>query len=56
MISKILRIMVGFSLVLTSAASAADKDQTVIMEYYYQIKWGHQEEFIELYKRITCHC
>jgi hypothetical protein len=43
--------IVIFSLLLSAAALAADKDPAVTMEYYYQIKWGHQEEFIELYKK-----
>ena len=49
-ISK-LGIIFGLGLVLASAVSIADKNHAVTMEYYYQIKWGHQEEFIELYKK-----
>ena len=51
MTTKILQLIVFFGLVLASTVLAADKDRTVTMEYYYQIKWGHQEEFIELYKK-----
>lgn len=28
-----------------------ETDEPYIIEYYYKIKWGHQEEFLELYKR-----
>ncbi len=38
-------------LISAPAVSAADKDKSVTMEYYYKIKWGHQDDFIELYKK-----
>ncbi len=49
-ITTVRRIVV-FSLMLISTVLAGDRDRTVTMEYYYQIKWGHQDEFIELYKK-----
>ena len=49
--ARIIQIVAVLSLLLASAISATDKDRSVTMEYYYQIKWGHQEEFIELYKK-----
>ena len=24
-----------------------------IVEYYYKVKWGHQEEFLSLFRKIT---
>jgi hypothetical protein len=30
---------------------ATSTDAPVTVEYYYKVKWGHQEEFIELFRR-----
>jgi len=49
--ARIMQTIVVLSLLLTGAVSAANKGGTVTMEYYYKIKWGHQAEFIELYKK-----
>lgn len=34
-----------------SAQSGNTTDQPYIVENYYRIKWGHQDEFLELYKK-----
>lgn len=42
--TKLIGTIVFLALVWASVVTAADKDRTVTMEYYYKIKWGHQEE------------
>jgi hypothetical protein len=34
-----------------SRTQLAPKESPVIIEYYYKIKWGFQDEFIELFKK-----
>lgn len=29
----------------------ADASEAYVVEYYYKLKWGHQDEFIDLFKR-----
>jgi len=31
--------------------AAASADQPFIIEYYYKVKWGHQDEFLTLFKK-----
>lgn len=33
------------------APPAPDPEKPYVMEYYYKIHWGHQEEFLELFKK-----
>ncbi len=33
------------------AQSAPATDQPFVVEYYYQVQWGHQEEFLTLFKK-----
>jgi hypothetical protein len=45
-----------FMLALTAMAfaqapPAPDPEKPYVMEYYYKIHWGHQEEFLELFKK-----
>ncbi len=35
----------------TSNATAAAADQPFAIEYYYKVKWGHQDEFLTLFKK-----
>ena len=49
--SWLIQFMALAGLLLPATFVLADEDSTVTMEYYYQIKWGHQDEFIELYKK-----
>lgn len=40
--------------VVASAQSAPPQtsaDQPYTMEYYYKVRWGHQEEFLQLFKK-----
>jgi hypothetical protein len=30
---------------------SASQDQPFVVEYYYKVKWGHQEEFLTLFKK-----
>ena len=32
-------------------AAAASQSQPFLVEYYYKVKWGHQEEFLTLFKK-----
>lgn len=33
------------------APPAPNPDEPYVMEYYYKVHWGHQEEFLELFKK-----
>jgi len=33
------------------APPAPDPEKPYVMEYYYKLHWGHQEEFLELFKK-----
>ncbi len=34
-----------------SQAAATGASEPYVVEYYYKVKWGHQEEFIELFRK-----
>jgi len=36
---------------LAQAPPAPDPDKPYVMEYYYKTHWGHQEEFLALFKK-----
>lgn len=36
---------------LAQAPPAPDPDKPYVMEYYYKTHWGHQEEFLQLFKK-----
>ena len=36
---------------VAQAPPAPDPDKPYVMEYYYKTHWGHQEEFLELFKK-----
>ena len=36
---------------LAQAPPAPDPDKPYVMEYYYKTHWGHQQEFLELFKK-----
>lgn len=50
---NILILFIGFLIanVSVSAQSTSAKDESFIIEGYYKVKWGHQAEFLELYKK-----
>ena len=42
------------SVIIAGAAAAAEpaaKPKPFVVEYYYKVAWGHQAEFLELFKR-----
>lgn len=49
---RLLKGLVVFSVLgVTPSPSAAQAADPFPVEYYYKVKWGHFEEFLELYKR-----
>jgi hypothetical protein len=36
---------------LAQAPPAPNPEKPYVMEYYYKLHWGHQEEFLELFKK-----
>jgi hypothetical protein len=54
LISAALLSVLLFALAATATAQAPpapDPEKPYVMEYYYKIHWGHQEEFLELFKK-----
>jgi hypothetical protein len=50
--SKRIAALFVFILVTTGAfAQAASAPKPFIVEYYYKVKWGHQQEFLDLFKK-----
>jgi len=43
--------MLGVIAVCFPAPRAAAQDQPYVVEYYYKVKWGSQDEFIRLFKK-----
>ena len=44
----VLLLITSFPIFVQSASS---KDESFTIEGYYKVKWGHQQEFLELYKK-----
>jgi hypothetical protein len=44
-------MFVLFAMGFAQAPPAPDPDKPYVMEYYYKTHWGHQEEFLELFKK-----
>lgn len=44
-------VALAFLFLAATTISAQAPDEPYVVENYYRIKWGHQEEFIELYKK-----
>jgi len=36
---------------LAQTGSQAAKEKTYTVEYYYKVRWGHQQEFLKLFKK-----
>lgn len=53
---KLTTILAAFAFVLlcasaTQAQNTMVADETFVVEYYYKAKWGHAEEFLELFRK-----
>jgi hypothetical protein len=44
-------MLVLSSIGFAQAPPAPDPEKPYVMEYYYKTHWGHQEEFLELFKK-----
>jgi hypothetical protein len=51
--SKRLVVLFLFVLLATGAwaQTAASSSKPFVVEYYYKVKWGHQQEFLDLFKK-----
>ena len=47
----LLAVILPFSFSLLSPAPTPQAGPQVTVAYFYKVKWGHQEEFVQLYKR-----
>ena len=45
----LLAFCVAFGALAQGAPAHASGDQPYIMEYYYKVQWGHQNEFLDLF-------
>lgn len=53
---KLITILASFVFLLlfcgtTKAQNTMAADETFVVEYYYKAKWGHAEEFLELFRK-----
>ncbi len=47
----VLFFIVWLTLSFTAQAQETSKEEPVTVAYFYKVKWGYQNEFLELYKR-----
>jgi len=47
----VLFFIAWLTLSFTAQAQEASKEEQVTVAYFYKVKWGYQNEFLELYKR-----
>ena len=47
----VLFFIVWLTLSFTAQAQEASKEEPVTAAYFYKVKWGYQNEFLELYKK-----
>jgi len=47
----VLFFIVWLTLSFTAQAQEASKEEPVTVAYFYKVKWGYQNEFLELYKK-----
>jgi hypothetical protein len=43
--------LAGMSSAQAAKTTVATKPEPVVMEYYYTVKWGYQDEFLRLFKK-----
>ena len=48
---RLIAICVFFFVSAAAFAQAAPAPKPFVIEYYYKVKWGHQQEFFELFKK-----
>ncbi len=44
-------LALAFFLCFTAIAFAQSTSKPYVVEYYYKVKWGHQQEFLDLFKK-----
>src|SRR5215471_2422073 len=49
LLSAVLCLFSAVSLFAQGAPPQSAADQPYIMEYYYRVQWGHQQEFLQLF-------
>lgn len=49
--STLLLLSIPMALFGQGAPPQASADQPYVMEYYYKVQWGHQQEFLQLFLR-----
>ena len=49
LLSTILCLLSAMPLFAQGAPPQSSADQPYIMEYYYKVQWGHQQEFLQLF-------
>ena len=45
------KLLVAVFLLSTAIAFAQSAPKPYVVEYYYKVKWGHQQEFLDLFKK-----
>ena len=45
------QLAVVLAVLAAPAAQAQRADERFVVEYYYKVRWGHQEEFLELFRK-----
>jgi len=48
---KLAVVLLLLASAITVMAQAAPAPKPFVVEYYYKVKWGHQQEFLDLFKK-----
>ncbi|MGZ4789216.1 MAG: hypothetical protein ACXVZX_11920 [Terriglobales bacterium] len=48
---KLAAVLLLFGFATIAWAQAAPSSKPFVVEYYYKVKWGHQQEFLDLFKK-----
>lgn len=51
MMHRVACMLLAGAAMLGVASPAAAQAETYVVEYYYKARWGHQQEFIELFRK-----
>ena len=49
--NRIARMLLIGTAALAAAAPAAAQSEPYVVDYYYKVRWGHQQEFIDLFRK-----